>query len=139
MRVRAMVAMVSTVVLISAGVATGAAPAQATDDPCGGPRVRVDYGPGDDWIVGTDESEEIHAGAGNDTVYGLGGSDLVYGGPGNDSIVGGDCADDLRGNGQDDALSGGPGADVLDGGMGDDICSDDEWPDIVYFLNFTPC
>jgi len=72
-----------------------------------------DYGtPGDDYIVGT---------ANRDNLYGLAGNDYIAAGAGNDFVVG-DLGDDyIEGAEGNDFLSGGGGADTLSGGLGDDI------------------
>ncbi|MBA3904100.1 MAG: hypothetical protein C0522_10605, partial [Rhodocyclaceae bacterium] len=63
--------------------------------------VGTDY---DDWLLGTDISDRIAAGAGNDLLMGLGGDDVLDGGEGNDTLVG-HAGNDVyrfgRGSGQD--------------------------------------
>lgn len=80
-------------------------------------------------FTGTDKSDVLWAGRGNDTVYGLDGNDelrgfagqdVVYGGAGNDTLRGGTGDDSLYGGHDQDELNGGDGADWLEGGDGDD-------------------
>ena len=83
----------------------------------------------DDDLIGSDQADQleagagdddVEAGAGNDVVDGGAGADEIDGGQGIDAIDGGAGADDLSGGQGDDALDGGGGADVLEGGAGDD-------------------
>ena len=71
-------------------------------------------------IVGTDDSDTLIGGSGNDFINGRKGSDSLDGGAGNDSIYGGRGLDTLIGSSGDDILFGGRGADSLDGGIGND-------------------
>jgi Ca2+-binding RTX toxin-like protein len=75
---------------------------------------------GDDFIAGTNLSEQLNGLAGDDSLYGFGGNDIVDGGVGADNIDGGDGNDTLIGGVGDDYLYGGVGEDVLDGGTGND-------------------
>lgn len=63
-----------------------------------------------DLITGSDRSQTIKAGSGNDKVFALGGNDKVYG------------------QGDDDDISGGTGDDTIYGAGGDDELSDDAGP-----------
>ena len=75
---------------------------------------------GADYLIGSDDSEVIEAGAGDDTVYAGGGNDIVNGGTGNDYLYG-DVGNDIVNGGMDnDYLDGGEGNDTLDGEAGDD-------------------
>ncbi|MEV6495549.1 hypothetical protein AB0M20_44070 [Actinoplanes sp. NPDC051633] len=141
MRVRTTIATAAAAILMSAGLAAIASPAQAAPDACDGPITRVVYlTAGDDVYYGNDTSEEIHGRGGNDTIYGLDGADVLIGGPGVDILIGSQCADVLEGNGNVDFLAGGSGADVFDGGLGADQCSDAiEYPEITYFMDFSAC
>ncbi|MEM6398725.1 MAG: calcium-binding protein [Cyanobacteria bacterium P01_D01_bin.116] len=65
-----------------------------------------------DYLVGTNQFDQIYGLSGNDTLVGLGGTDYLYGGNGNDYLYGG------AGN---DYLYGGSGHDYIDGGSGTDI------------------
>jgi len=69
-------------------------------------------------IVGTEASEFIIAGAGNNVLSGNGGSDIISGGGGDDIIYGGDGDDILFGASGNDQLYGGAGYDLLIGGQG---------------------
>ena len=71
-------------------------------------------------IVGTDDSDTLIGGSGNDFISGKKGSDSLDGGAGNDSIYGGKGLDTLTGGSGDDILFGGRDADSLDGGAGND-------------------
>lgn len=84
-------------------------------------------GPGNDRIVGNDNSDVIMAGAGNDSITGGSGNDHLYGaasravqGDGSDTITGGAGNDYLQGNAGDDRLDGGVGSDRVQGGQGND-------------------
>jgi Ca2+-binding RTX toxin-like protein len=80
----------------------------------------LDGTPGDDRIVGTNDNDVIHAGAGRDLAYGALGNDVVYGGTGNDSLLGEDGNDFLFGEDGDDRLWGGYSNDTFVGGAGAD-------------------
>jgi Ca2+-binding RTX toxin-like protein len=71
-------------------------------------------------LVGTDDSDTLIGGSGNDFISGRKASDSLDGGLGNDSIYGGKGLDTLTGGSGDDILFGGRGADSLDGGAGND-------------------
>lgn len=79
---------------------------------------------------GTDESENLYGGSGNDTLTAGGGNDSVWGGEGNDELYGEPGNDRLYGEAGNDTLQGGDGLDILvggdgsdslDGGTGDDV------------------
>lgn len=72
-------------------------------------------------IVGTNNSDAISGGPGDDIIFGLGGHDLLEGGGGNDILCGGDGNDLLRGGGGSDGLAGGNGNDRLEGQGDDDL------------------
>ena len=74
-------------------------------------------GQGNDELVGSFESDEIHGGGGDDIVFSHQLNDFVDGGPGNDSITSGE------GN---DQVVGGPGADNLNAGFGNDFLDADD-------------
>src|SRR5688572_6746077 len=67
--------------------------------------------PGDDYIVGTPQPDEIRLGDGNDQAFGHDGDDRLLGEAGNDY---------LSGDAGNDVLNGGAGDDRLDGAAGDD-------------------
>jgi hypothetical protein len=71
-------------------------------------------------IPGTQGSDELTMGDGNNRVYARAGDDTVDGGGGNDRLRGGRGDDTLLGGGGDDRLKGGQDDDYLDGGEGDD-------------------
>jgi Ca2+-binding RTX toxin-like protein len=73
----------------------------------------------DTWLRGSDQTDYIEGGPGNDIIRGEIGVDTIFGGPGNDDIAAGD------GN---DSIDGGPGSDVYTGSSGDDLflAQDDE-------------
>jgi len=81
--------------------------------------------PGDDVIVGTDETDRIDGGAGNDTICSLGSDDHVVGGAGDDRLFGGSdeyyADDDYWG----DVIEPGPGDDYID--LGAYLGHDDIW------------
>lgn len=64
-------------------------------------------------LDGGDDSDELHAGNGNNLLRGFGGADHLSGGNGNDTLVGGDGADTLVGGDEADAIDGGAGVDVM--------------------------
>lgn len=84
---------------------------------------------------GSDSSDTIYGGAGNDqifgyapsetdneanTLYGEDGNDEITGGAGIDTIYGGNGNDDIAAGGGADDISGGAGDDVVNGGTGND-------------------
>ena len=81
-------------------------------------------------VGGSDNTDVLGAGPGDDTVWGKGGDDWLYGFGGNDIIDAGDGNDIIIDSGGDDVLIGGEGndiiypgtgADVIHGGPGDDL------------------
>lgn len=68
--------------------------------------------------------ETAIGGGGNDTILGTDLSNVLKGGAGNDLILGGAGNDSLWGDSGNDVLSGGVGADVIDPGTGTDIIRD---------------
>lgn len=80
---------------------------------------------GSDRVIGTNTSELIDGGAGNDYLDGKGGIDVLLGGDGNDTILGGLGSDALSGgNGNDRLIGWGGGTneiDLLNGEQGVDI------------------
>lgn len=79
---------------------------------------------GSDRVIGTNTSELIDGGAGNDYLDGKGGIDVLLGGDGNDTILGGLGSDALSGgNGNDRLIGWGGGTneiDLLNGDQGVD-------------------
>lgn len=91
-------------------------------------------------IVGTDLSDFLFAGAGDDQVgggvgddllNGARGADLLDGGGGDDQLLGGTGSDTLTGGKGDDLLSGGNGRDALSGGDGDDVLIGESGSDVM--------
>ncbi|MHC8366475.1 peroxidase family protein [Pseudomonas sp. ZT5P21] len=75
---------------------------------------------GEEHIVlgGTNGTDILIAGGGDDTVWGDGGNDRIEGGDGNDQLRGGAGDDIITDRGGDDNIQGGDGNDVLHGGNG---------------------
>ena len=71
-------------------------------------------------ITGTEASNQIATGTGNDYVQGMGGSDTIRGKGGNDTLSGGAGNDYIDAGLNDDLLIGGEGYDRLRGGIGAD-------------------
>ncbi len=80
-------------------------------------------GSGNDFISGKKGSDSLDGGAGNDTIYGGRGLDTLTGGSGDDILFGGRGDDSLEGGAGNDSLYGGKGNDTLLGGLGDDFLS----------------
>lgn len=94
--------------------------------------------PRNDFLQGTQDSDVLFGGAGNDTIYAYvdpvrGSSitsarasitdhaDVVFGGAGNDSISAGGGNDIIFGGAGRDTIDGGPGVDQMWGGAGADV------------------
>jgi Ca2+-binding RTX toxin-like protein len=77
----------------------------------------------DDHVVigGTDRTDRIQSGAGDDTLWGDGGNDVLDGALGNDAVIGGDGNDRLTGGDGDDFVNGAAGNDKVWGGAGSDL------------------
>lgn len=75
---------------------------------------------GNDLLLGTDLSQTINGGSGNDVIAGFGGNDSILGGFGDDYLLGGLGNDRLSGGDGNDFLFGEAGNDVLAGSAGDD-------------------
>ncbi|NJL45159.1 MAG: hypothetical protein HC922_04155 [Leptolyngbyaceae cyanobacterium SM2_3_12] len=71
-----------------------------------------------DYQDGTNESDVLTGGDGDDVIVAFGGADIVTGLLGDDLLFGGDGGDVLRGGLGDDLLRGGRGNDLL---VGDDL------------------
>ncbi len=78
-------------------------------------------GRGDDVVSGGNGNDLILTGNGNDTVDGGDGNDLILSGNGDDTVEGGDGDDTIFGGGGDDRITGGDGSDHIYGGGGTDI------------------
>ncbi|NEP35614.1 calcium-binding protein [Moorena sp. SIO3B2] len=88
-------------------------------------------GPGNDFLQGDNNDDNLIGLAGNDTLLGLGGNDLLDGGAGNDILAGAAGEDLLDGRAGNDLLSGGDGIDLLDGGQGNDTLIGDRGDDNI--------
>lgn len=84
----------------------------------------------ENFLVGTQENDEIIGLGGNDILFGLRGddqllgnadNDILYGGQGNDLLFGGKGDDSLFGGKGDDTLYGDAGSNTLAGGGGKDV------------------
>ena len=89
-------------------------------------------GAGDDVVYGSNDTDVIGTGAGNDLVFAYDGNDQIYGskqvgedtlhgGAGDDVIYGGVGSDMLVGGSGHDTLGTGSGSDIAEGGAGNDI------------------
>jgi Ca2+-binding RTX toxin-like protein len=78
---------------------------------------------GDAHVVmgGTDGSDRIRSGEGDDTLWGDGGNDSLAGGPGDDALIGGGGNDRMAGEDGDDFFKGEAGDDRMTGGHGADL------------------
>jgi hypothetical protein len=93
----------------------------------------IDAGLGDDTIDGKGGNDYLFGGSGNDTIYGGAGADHIEGGGGNDTLYGfyySDTGDDrspnvIFGDAGADKIYGGNGDDRLYGGDGADTLRDD--------------
>lgn len=83
------------------------------------------------WQDGTDESENLYGGSGNDRLTAGGGNDSVWGGEGNDELYGEPGNDRLYGENGDDILYGGKGIDILVGGNGNDTLQGENDNDVL--------
>ena len=97
-------------------------------DDAGNPLVTTNLGGGlrflsDDHVVigGTNGTDRIQSGAGDDTLWGDGGTDVLDGARGNDAVIGGDGNDRLAGGDGDDFVNGAAGNDEVWGGAGSDL------------------
>lgn len=99
-------------------------------------------GSGNDVLVGSGNSDKLTgnagndlliAGSGNDTLIGSVGSDTLYGDSGSDILDAKDGDDNLLGGSGTDSLYGGKGADNLNGGAGNDYLRGDLGNDTYYF------
>lgn len=73
-------------------------------------------------IFGTEKSENLTGGYGNNLILGMGGNDKIEGNKGDDCLIGGNGNDRIHGNNGNDVLIGGGGDNFLDGGNGNDVC-----------------
>lgn len=98
----------------------------------GGRFNKIYTGAGNDTIIGTDASEEFHAGAGDDFLDGRGGDDKLEGYSGNDVILAGDGNDEIDAGTGNDEVRGGAGDDVIIAGFGDDLIFGEDGNDLIY-------
>ena len=80
---------------------------------------------------GTDESENLYGGSGDDWLTAKDGNDSVWGGDGNDTLYGEQGNDRLYGEDGDDTLVGGMGIDILVGGNGNDTLRGENDNDVL--------
>lgn len=85
-----------------------------------------------DALTGTNQTNRIDGGNGNDQITGLAGADILYGGNGNDTISGGDQTDRIFGDAGNDSLLGGNGDDSMRGGTGNDLVLGDVGNDQLF-------
>jgi hypothetical protein len=102
---------------------------------------RIDGGPGDDELLGTDAGDVLAGGPGNDTLKGYDGDDQLDGGDGDDTVIGGVDRDTVLGGAGNDNVAGDgfedEYADVVDGGPGLDTI-DGDWSSRRYDAIVTP-
>ncbi|SIR16159.1 Animal haem peroxidase, partial [Rhizobium sp. RU33A] len=96
----------------------------------------IKYNGGEHVVLGgTNRSETIIGGAGDDTIWGEGGDDRIEGGYGVDHIHGGEGSDIITDSGTDigaaDVLKGEAGDDLINGGMGLDLVFGGDGSDIL--------
>jgi Ca2+-binding RTX toxin-like protein len=95
----------------------------------------ISGGDGQDVLGGYVGNDTIDGGNGNDTVYGNEGNDVILGGNGNDTIYSHDGNDTIQGGVGTDWLYGGNGNDtyLFNLGDGEDSIQDDNGTDVVRF------
>ena len=86
---------------------------------------------GNDFVIGSTDSEIINGNQGDDSIQGGGGNDLVLGGKGRDQISGGFGNDQVNGNLGEDIVFGGDGDDLVRGGKDADLVSGENGNDLV--------
>ena len=100
----------------------------------------ISMGLGDDTVRGLNGNDTISGGAGDDRLFGGPGHDLLFGEDGadnllggrdSDTIYGGASADSLSGEDGNDWLYGGEGADYVSGGRGSDQLFGEEGNDLL--------
>lgn len=84
-------------------------------------------------IIGTENSDHLDGGSGDDTLQGLGSNDELFGRNGDDVLEGGEGADLLVAGFGDDTIRGGGGTDVLstEEDFGNDVAFGDAGDDIM--------
>lgn len=88
-------------------------------------------GEGDDTLFAKGSNDSLSGSGGDDLFNGNQGSDTLNGGAGNDTLYGGKDDDFLFGNEGNDVLIGNLGADNLAGGKGDDLLFGNEGSDTL--------
>ncbi|MCA1323194.1 calcium-binding protein [Herbaspirillum sp. alder98] len=73
------------------------------------------------YLIGSEQGDEIYGGELDDMMMGQGGNDMLSGHGGNDILLGEEGMDGLRGGDGDDTLDSGDGADTLEGERGNDV------------------
>ena len=116
-RIGLWLALVSLMILTSAGAASAGAPPPT----CNGLTPTIIGTNGPDEIFGTEGNDVIVGLGGDDFILGGGGADTICGGSGDDFVIGQQGADQLFGENGNDIVLGGPGNDVVSGGNGNDI------------------
>ncbi|MBE9229759.1 hypothetical protein IQ264_30610 [Phormidium sp. LEGE 05292] len=86
---------------------------------------------GNDFVIGSTDSEIINGNQGDDSIQGGGGNDLVLGGKGRDQLSGGFGDDQVNGNLGEDIVFGGAGNDTVRGGKDADLVNGEDGNDIV--------
>jgi Ca2+-binding RTX toxin-like protein len=81
---------------------------------------KIKWGDGNDKIFGNNGDDTLNGGLGNDKIFGNDGNDKLNGELGDDEIEGGEGNDNIKGEGGDDQLIGDEGDDKLDAGKGND-------------------
>jgi Ca2+-binding RTX toxin-like protein len=82
---------------------------------------RIEGRDGDDRLVGWEGDDVVDGGVGNDTVQGGDGDDAIAGGGGDDLIDGGNGDDAINAGAGNDTVTGGEGTDVISTGSGNDM------------------
>lgn len=96
---------------------------------------------GDDFLVGTQNADNIdglggndtiEGNQGNDTLIGSQGEDFIFGNPGNDSLSSGFDDDTVYGGQDNDSLFGSDGNDLLLGNRNNDLIDGEAGDDLIY-------
>ena len=89
-------------------------------------------GHGDDVIYGGGNNDVLSGGDGDDLIYRRHGNNTISGGAGNDAIYGGSGNNTISGGDGNDLIIGGSGTDTLYGDAGDDIIYGGSGADTIY-------
>ncbi|HEY9864260.1 MAG TPA: choice-of-anchor Q domain-containing protein [Candidatus Obscuribacterales bacterium] len=101
----------------------------------------INGGDGDDILLGMKENDNLAGDIGNDTIFGGQGTDFINGGTGSDILYGNkesdfifgmEGEDQIFGGNGDDYLSGGTENDILFGNTGNDLIFGDEGDDTLF-------